>query len=82
MCGIEEQYLILRVGYFIHNRIKYPKCECTPINVWDDNHGYIGVNVCLDCGAVQGPKCPVCKNKLWTKDNKRFCKNYCGYRVN
>lgn len=36
---------------------------------------------CLDCGAVKGSICPVCKRSLWNKGLTKFCKA-CGYRIN
>jgi hypothetical protein len=84
ICEDELPFLILDYGYFFfgHDRdIKYPKCDCKTKTRFHAKYEKISVTECLDCGAVRGPKCPACGKRLWAKDEKRFCKNYCGYRI-
>jgi hypothetical protein len=84
ICGEEELFLVLDYGYYLFRGdkdIKYPKCLCKTKKKYDTKYDKISVTECLDCGAVRGPRCPVCRKRLWVKDKKRFCKNYCGYRI-
>jgi hypothetical protein len=85
MCGGEELFLVLdRMDWWFggtRDEMKYPKCECKKKNQFDIKYKRISVKECLDCGAVKGPKCPACGKQLWAKGEKRFCKNYCGYRI-
>lgn len=83
ICEEEIPFLVLDYGYFSFDRegIKYPKCDCKTKNKYDTKYRKISVTECLDCGAVKGPKCPACHKPLWAKNEKRFCKNYCGYRI-
>ena len=39
------------------------------------------VHECMECGAVHGPKCPVCGKKMWKKtDENPKCRcTQCGY---
>jgi hypothetical protein len=83
-CGEENIFLVLSYGYDLFGRdmdIEYPKCDCKKKGQFDTKYDRISVTECLDCGAVKGPRCPVCRKRLWAKGVKRFCKNYCGYRL-
>jgi len=84
ICGEEAPFLILGEDWIFNfeiDKIEYPKCKCQTKNKYDTKYARISVKECLDCGAVCGPRCPVCKRQLWAKDKKRFCKGYCGYRI-
>lgn len=39
----------------------------------------IRVAHCIACGATNGPKCPNCQKKIWTKGLSKYCKS-CGLR--
>lgn len=83
ICEMEEPFTILAQDHFYKNQseIKYPDCRCVSEYKWHrSNFDAISVKACMDCGAVEGPRCPVCKNKMWAKGDRRFCKGYCGYR--
>jgi hypothetical protein len=81
-CKEEIYFFILDGGWGASEKIPNPGCKCDT-----HKHPYypcfpnISVGVCLDCGAVKGPRCPVCKSKMWVKDNKKYCKGYCGYKI-
>lgn len=80
-CEEETYFFVLNVdgGWFETEEIPRPECKCDPHTY--PYYKYRAVGVCLDCGAVKGPRCPVCKSKMWVKNGKKYCKGYCGYRV-
>lgn len=40
----------------------------------------IYVHECFNCKSVYGPRCPVCKNKLWSNAVSQKCRcQHCGY---
>jgi len=59
-----------------------PTLQCK-LEKWEVTHEYSHrlhtLNHCIDCGATNGPKCPVCKNGIWTNGNQKYCQ-HCGYR--
>jgi hypothetical protein len=75
-CGAETEYLNQNGDYFYFwERPKKRSCGCS----WEVPSGHIGVKKCLDCGAVKGPKCPVCKRECWNNiKGQKYCS--CGYR--
>jgi hypothetical protein len=78
-CG-DEQLFIIEGGWFFGNREEFI-CSCDKVNQQRAYylHMTIGVNSCVDCNAVEGPLCPNCKRRCWSKGTKRHCK-HCGYR--
>jgi hypothetical protein len=84
ICGEEEIFLVLGNGgwsWESRDEMEYPNCKCKTKHKYDIKYKRISVKECLDCGAVRGPKCPACGKQLWARGKKRFCKNYCGYRI-
>jgi hypothetical protein len=77
ICGAEEPFLDLSPIFLLdyNRKIIKPICDCIP----QDKYGHIYVRACIDCGAVTGPHCPVCKSKMWAQNDKRYCTMLCGY---
>ncbi len=73
-CGEEREYLGESRHFWLIGANVDLECACLRSYAV-----FRGVDKCLDCGAVEGPRCPACDRKAWGKEMKKYCRN-CGYR--
>ena len=80
-CGAEAEFLVgegeARNDFLQKNNT--PGCGCLVKKYRFNPYQRVYVTKCLDCGAVEGPRCPACGKSAWKQKKVCYCKK-CGFR--
>ena len=78
-CGAEVGYVVESSFDTAWNRPKACDCKWMWLRGLNQaSQGFESVRKCLDCGAVDGPRCPSCHRPAWGKGMSVYCRG-CGF---